>query len=589
MKKQLFKIIKEKTEVYGLERNECFTTTYLSNELDLKRNSTSQYLNEYVSEGLLIKVNTRPVYYFAKDVLLSKGFVLNTCVYNDFESLKCEHKISDFDYIIGSDGSLFHVVEQCKAAVSYPPCGLPVLFTGQTGTGKSMLARTMFEYAVNCGLIEKDKQLVIVNCSEYANNPELLTANLFGYCKGAYTGADKDNPGLIQLADGGMLFLDEVQSLKAECQEKLFLFMDKGIYHRLGDNKNWYSSACRMVFATTEKPEDVLLKTLLRRIPILIQVPSLKERGEEEKKILIYKLFEKESQLLHKEIQVSYVAWQIFMNANLSGNVGGLINAIKAACANAFLHGGNKENVLSVYTYDLPKYLLQLANTLNLNLDEPSEDAMMRMVSNAQEMSYETKATQLYDVILESYREYEESPLINPLFNKKSFEAIDRFNDEVMSSAKPLKDTSSNFMLKITDKIISIVINRYSLKLSNNEILLLANYLEEYKKSETSISNWTLEHRNQVQALHDVSQIKYPREYAIVDEVARNIHLNLDMKIDEMMKICMMSMLMDDENVLDHETLAVILCHGYSTASSIAGAVNKIVGMKIYEIGRAHV
>ncbi|MCB7254118.1 sigma-54 factor interaction domain-containing protein, partial [Longicatena sp. 210702-DFI.1.199] len=79
-------------------------------------------------------------------------------------------------------------------------------------------------------LIAEDRKFLIVNCSEYANNPELLTANLFGHKKGAFTGADRDNPGLIKLAEDGVLFLDEVHCLKAECQEKLFLFMDKGIY-----------------------------------------------------------------------------------------------------------------------------------------------------------------------------------------------------------------------------------------------------------------------------------------------------------------------------------------------------------------------
>ena len=74
-----------------------------------------------------------------------------------------------------------------------------------------------------------------MNCSEYANNPELLTANLFGHVKGAFTGAEKDNEGLIALADNGVLFLDEVHELKAECQEKLFQFMDKGIYHKVAN------------------------------------------------------------------------------------------------------------------------------------------------------------------------------------------------------------------------------------------------------------------------------------------------------------------------------------------------------------------
>ncbi|MDZ7543764.1 AAA family ATPase, partial [Clostridium perfringens] len=135
----------------------------------------------------------------------------------------------------GYKGSLKYVVEQCKSAIAYPPDGLPILFYGPTGTGKSYMANLMYEYAVNTRKVSSDKKFVTVNCSEYANNPELLTANLFGAKKGAYTGADKDTVGLIKAADGGILFLDEVHCLKPECQEKLFLFMDKGIYHMVGD------------------------------------------------------------------------------------------------------------------------------------------------------------------------------------------------------------------------------------------------------------------------------------------------------------------------------------------------------------------
>lgn len=212
-----------------------FTTAWLAQQTSLSRNAASEYLNQLCQQRQAVKINTRPVYYLSVAALRTKGYDIDRVAYDSFEQLN--RRGFDFQSLIGANGSLYHAIEQCKAAVSYPPNGLPVLLTGPTGTGKSLLARTMFDYAVRKNLIAKDRHMVTVNCSEYANNPELLTANLFGYCKGAFTGADKDRPGLLDLADGGMLFLDEVHALKAECQEKLFLFMDKGVYHRLGDNK----------------------------------------------------------------------------------------------------------------------------------------------------------------------------------------------------------------------------------------------------------------------------------------------------------------------------------------------------------------
>lgn len=293
-KQLVYEEIKRRTLENNIEENEIFTANDLANSLDLSRNTVSQYLNEGLKDESIVKVNSRPVYFFDKSALIKKWNV--RFMGNEFASfdLLMAQKEHDFDQLIGYNGSLSSVVEQCKAAMCYPDNGLPIMIYGPTGTGKTLLANTMYDYALHQGVIESNSRFVSVNCSEYANNPELLTSNLFGHVKGAYTSAEEDQDGLISLANGGVLFLDEVHCLKAECQEKLFQFMDKGIYHKVGDNDKWYKSKCRLIFATTENPQDALLKTLLRRIPITVSVPSLKDRPLLEKRELIYRLLEQE-------------------------------------------------------------------------------------------------------------------------------------------------------------------------------------------------------------------------------------------------------------------------------------------------------
>lgn len=80
--------------------------------------------------------------------------------------------------MIGADGSQKNVIERCKAAVSYPPDGLPILITGESGVGKSFLARLIHQYAVSSAVISESAPLVVLNCADYANNPELLSAAL---------------------------------------------------------------------------------------------------------------------------------------------------------------------------------------------------------------------------------------------------------------------------------------------------------------------------------------------------------------------------------------------------------------------------
>lgn len=152
-------------------------------------------------------------------------------------------------------------------------------------------------------VIHENAPFKVLNCAQYHNNPELLSGILFGYVKGAFTGADEDRNGLLQDADGGVLFLDEVHRLPPEGQEKLFVYMDGGTYSRVGETIH-HASNVRLVFATTEGKED-FLETFMRRIPIHIHIPNIEERGILEKKQIIENTLFSESKNFSKAIDVS--------------------------------------------------------------------------------------------------------------------------------------------------------------------------------------------------------------------------------------------------------------------------------------------
>ena len=108
-------------------------------------------------------------------------------------------------------------------------------------------------------------------------------SHLFGYAKGAFTGADEEKMGIIDQADGGMLFLDEIHRLPPEGQEMIFYFMDHGTYSRLGETTKSHEANVRIVGATTEDPGSSLLETFVRRIPINIKLPAFEKRPANEK------------------------------------------------------------------------------------------------------------------------------------------------------------------------------------------------------------------------------------------------------------------------------------------------------------------
>ena len=192
------------------DKEEKQTAEEIAQELGIRRNTASGILNELVREGTVQKEKTRPVKfsYLHKEVI---------------------HAKDPFSMFIGADKSLKEAVEKCKLSAAYPKRGMPILLFGASGVGKSLLAEYIYQYAKSIHAIPEDAPFVVLNCADYANNKELLSSVLFGYKKGAFTGAVKDTKGMIEEADQGYLFLDEVHRLSPEGQEKLFRYMDKGI------------------------------------------------------------------------------------------------------------------------------------------------------------------------------------------------------------------------------------------------------------------------------------------------------------------------------------------------------------------------
>lgn len=588
MKKILFDYIKQHTRNMKSFEDDSLCASAIAKELGCSRNVVSQYLNEMVNQGKLIKTNTRPVYFYDCEELQNKYQLLFEqkifASIDELEKYCSKEKTEDFEKLIGYQDSLRHVVEQCKAAISYPPNGLPILINGPTGTGKSYLAQLMYEYAVNNDIIDENAQFITVNCSEYANNPELLTANLFGSKKGAYTGADTDNVGLLQVADGGVLFLDEVHCLRAECQEKLFLFMDKGIYHRLGDNETWYHAKTHLIFATTENPETALLKTLLRRIPLIVQVPSLDDRSLNEKKMLIVHVLKEEQKKIKKKIYISNLVYQALMNASYVGNVGSVKNLIKAACANAFLNDEDHNETLKIHIYNLPDEILQQTPIISTKIVDQQEAHMMELVQLDEGIIVNDPLIQLYEKLIETYRKLKNQEIEYNSFYDKVVQHLSYHNDQIMFEMKNINNPSLDFTRKIVDKIFSIVINRYGIKISNNNIVSYAKYLNEYTKSSSIISNWIVAHHEEVKEMLTYVSSHLPREYYIAKEIIENLRLNLDIELDDMAKLTLvMNIKSFNRDMTNNNTICVILCHGYSTASSIADAANKMLGQYIFD------
>ncbi len=141
--------------------------------------------------------------------------------------------------IVGSDPA---IVEVYKAVARVAPLDLPVLIRGETGTGKELVATALHRFGAN-----PDGPFVPINCGAIPEN--LLESELFGHRRGAFTGADSDHPGAVEMARGGTLFLDEVGELPVALQVKLLRFLQSGEIQPVG-SKHRIQVPVRVVAAT---------------------------------------------------------------------------------------------------------------------------------------------------------------------------------------------------------------------------------------------------------------------------------------------------------------------------------------------------
>lgn len=178
-----------------------------------------------------------------------------------------------FDSVLGNSKAIREAVELAKKVAA---TDVPVLLTGETGTGKEVFAQAIHENSSRNG-----KSFVAINCSSF--NKELLESEIFGHKAGAFTGAIRDKKGLFEEADKGTIFLDEIGEMAFDLQAKLLRILESGEFIKLGDTKPTRVNV-RVIAATNrdlqkEIGEGRFREDLFYRLSVFqIHLPPLRER-----------------------------------------------------------------------------------------------------------------------------------------------------------------------------------------------------------------------------------------------------------------------------------------------------------------------
>ena len=239
--------------------------------------------------------------------------------------LKEEIKISQpHGEIVGRSPGIKRVLQQVEQVA---PANCPVLITGETGTGKELIAQEIHRLSAR-----RDRVMVLVNCAALPG--ALVESELFGRERGAYTGALTAQTGRFEMADGSTIFLDEVGELSMEVQAKLLRVLQEGEFQRLGSPKT-YKVDVRVIAATNrDLAADVrkgrFREDLYYRLKVFpIDVPPLRERVGDIP-LLVFSFMEELSSRMGKKItKVSRKSMEALQQHHWPGNIRELRNVIE--------------------------------------------------------------------------------------------------------------------------------------------------------------------------------------------------------------------------------------------------------------------
>jgi arginine utilization regulatory protein len=195
-----------------------------------------------------------------------------------------------FSSVIGNKGSLRDVLLKAKRTVGSLAGPRHSIIIGESGTGKTMLANLIYQYAKEVGVLDKDAPFIEINCGQFTN-PDIAAVEIFGSEKGAYTGSVQKK-GLFEQASGGILFLDEAHALDSY-QTMLLKAVESGKIRRIGGGRE-ISVDVIIVAASTKNLKEEMLPELYQRLAQYeLYLPSLRERSIEERNSLLKHFIDK--------------------------------------------------------------------------------------------------------------------------------------------------------------------------------------------------------------------------------------------------------------------------------------------------------
>lgn len=562
--RELYTYLRGVTGSFAATNCAGLTTADIASALSISRNLASQYLNDLVRVGLVVKAGARPIYYFERRELERRlQASVDESVYaslDDLLSLGASNGEKGFGRLVGHDLSLSACVERLKSAIAYPPAGLPVLMAGEPGSGKSLLAAALFEYGRARGILPAASARVVVDCGQYRDAADRFTADL---------DAAAVEGGWYFQASGGMVVFRDVDLLPSYAQELLLAEISCG-----RDRAAAVFARPRYVLTSSRPVDSLELSILSRGVASVVEVPSLRDRSDEEREELALSFLKDEGVRAGTDVLMSKAAYRALTHADFGDNVRGLRECVTTCCAAAYSRDNGAK--IEIRAFMLPAEVLgsmepggpddsaMLDVTRMTRVSEPGKDRFAAGDVAASLASLVVSGVTAKDVehaALDMLGAYASSLAFWPAGRGGRPEAFSRLLETAISE---VNETFGLGISKKTARVLAVDLHALSLRgmRSAEDRTRLAAPLSE---------------------LFSMISAAHPVAVAAAKRLSDFVSNTLGLSSDALWNLLALSLILEQAHDRGRTSVGIVLCHGYATATSIADSANHILGAHIFE------
>ena len=552
---EVLDFIVEYTMHHKYDQYPTFTTQLLSEKLSMQRTNISSILNQLVAEGKVVKKGGRPVLY-----------QLN----NDINRME----EGNFSNVIGHKQSMKEAIMIAQAAILYPQKNTSILLIAESGSGVRYFSKEIHQFAIKSRIVKENAPFIIFDCRNFMESPETIGKLIFG---------NRDNQGILFQANKGVLLIKNADLLPGYERTVLFsilkemnLYADENI-HLPNDFK------CILICTIGKQTDAGTIEIYKDKIDFIIDIPSLIERGIDERYELITHFFKNEARMLGRTISTQSSLLHSLLLYETKNNIRGLQNDIHTGCANSYARfHGNKKQSIEILLSDFPNYVRkgmiyyksyrQQINTLvpggckySFTQDEVLKtNAIIKSKNIYQSLDSKKRELKKHDIneddinrivsldLHEEFLDYYKR-IIHPLH---TLEQLQNFISQTLISnvRSLLDDIEIELGYSVSDSVF------YGICMHLNTALIRMN-------GKQRISN------EEIKRLTEV----YPKHYQVskmfIEAIEKEFGMQLN--IDEVVYI-MMFLLSEKEVEIADTVVTLIVMHGDSSGTSIATVINKM-------------